>query len=666
MTMLAREVPENVRQNAATPINSLDAWRETWMRAANDPNRFWLKEAQENVRWMTPPTVGCEGDFFTIKDRPIRWFSDGVLNITETCLDQHVEKRPQGVAIIWEADDPADLKKITYQDLYDEVCRLANALKSLGVGKGDRVLVYMGIVPESVVAMLACARIGAVHSLVFGGFSSDAIRSRIEDCGARVVITQNEGRRGGRTIPLKAAVDHALEADLGVEHVIVFERTGNKVPMRQGRDIAWSDIVSDQRPVCAPEPMASEDPLFLMYTSGSTGAPKGLVHTCGGYVTYVGYTHRTVFDIRPGDVHLCSADTAWITGHSYAVYGPLINGCTTVIFEPPPTYPDAGRYWATVERHRVNIIYTAPTALRTLAAQDESHIHAYDLSSLRVLGTVGEPINLEAWNWYYDVVGKGRCTIVDTWWQTETGGICISPIAPATPVKPGCATLPLSGIEASVLDASGCVVKGPGEGALCISAPWPAMARTIYGDHERYYATYFKEFPGHYYSGDGCRRDSEGYYWVTGRVDDVINVSGHRMGTAEFEAALLHVEELTETAVVGYPHAIKGQGICVYIVLRDGVVADVALEEKVQQYLRKYIGAHARIDAFYAVDALPKTRSGKVMRRILRQIAKGHTTDFGDTSTLADASVVETLVEQLKTTSGRLVEPHQTTSVTSR
>lgn len=657
MTILAREVPDNVRRNAATPINSLDAWRETWMRAANDPNRFWLTEAQENVRWMTPPTIGVEGDFHTIGDAPIRWFSDGVLNITETCLDQHVETRPQDVAIIWEADEPEDLREITYQELYDDVCRLANALKSLGVQKGDRVLAYMGIVPESVVAMLACARIGAVHSLVFGGFSSEAIRSRITDCGARVVITQDEGRRGGRPIPLKATVDQALEADLGVEYVIVYERTGNDVSMQRGRDIAWSEIVGEQPAICAPEPMASEDPLFIMYTSGSTGAPKGLVHTCGGYVTYVGYTHRTVFDIRPGDVHLCSADTAWITGHSYAVYGPLINGCTTVIFEPPPTYPDAGRYWATVERHNVNIVYTAPTALRTLAAQDQSYIDAYDLSSLRVLGTVGEPINLEAWNWYYDVVGKGRCTIVDTWWQTETGGICISPIAPATPVKPGCATLPLSGIEANVLDASSRVIKGPGEGALCISAPWPGMARTIYGDHERYHSTYFKEYPGHYYSGDGCRRDSQGYYWVTGRVDDVINVSGHRMGTAEFEAALLHVEEILETAVVGIPHAVKGQGVCAYIVVRDGVVADAALEEKVQHYVRKHIGAHARVDVVHFVDALPKTRSGKIMRRILRQIARGRIDDFGDTSTLADATVVENLVRQLNPAAENQAQP---------
>src|SRR5690625_1871299 len=636
---IARAVPENVRQGAVTPLNSLHAWRETWMQSVNDPDAFWLQEAREQIRWMRAPTRGCQGDFYSVQDAPIRWFADGVLNITESCLDRHVETQPDAIALLWEADDERDRRAITYQELLDDVCRLANGLRSLGVKKGDRVVAYMGIVPESVVVMLACARIGAVHSLIFGGFSSDAIESRIHDSGARVVITQDQGRRGGKPIPLKETMDVALQDAPEVAHVIVFERTHAQVLWTAERDISWHALLQDQPTVCAPEPMAAEDPLFLMYTSGSTGKPKGLIHTCGGYATYVGYTHRTVFDARPGDVHMCTADTAGITGHSYTVYGPLLNGVTTVIFEPTPTYPDAGRLWRAVETHRVNVLYTAPTALRTLAAADDRFVLDYDRSSLRILGSVGEPINAEAWNWYYDVVGNGQCTIVDTWWQTETGGICISPIGPATPVKPGCATLPLPTIQPAIVDEQGHAQFGPAEGALCIRAPWPAMARTIHGDHARYYQTYFAPYPGYYFSGDGCRRDSDGYHWVTGRIDDVINVSGHRMGTAEFESALLEVKELTESAVVGYPHATKGQGVCAFLVARPHISISSAFEEKIQRHIRAHIGAHARIDRFEFVSDLPKTRSGKIMRRILRNIAAGKS-DFGDVSTLADADVV--------------------------
>lgn len=641
----ARQVPTRVRDGVQTSIHSLDAWREAWMSAANDPDGFWLDETRRSIRWMEAPTLGLEGSFHSIETEPLRWFSDGVLNVTESCLDRHAEKTPDHAAFIWEADEVSDARSVSYKELLEEVCRCANALKSLGVQKGDRVIIYMGMVPQAAVAMLACARIGAVHSLIFGGFSSDAIRDRIQDSGAKIVITQDEGKRGGRSVPLKATVDRALEESTGVEHVLVYERTGGPVTMKQGRDLSWAALVGAQSSQCAATPMAAEDPLFILYTSGSTGRPKGLVHTCGGYITYAAYTHRTVFDIRPNDVFACMADVGWITGHSYIVYAPLANGCTSVIFESIPTYPDCGRYWDMVERHKISIFYTAPTALRTLATKDPSFVRAYDRSSLRILGTVGEPINPEAWDWYYEVVGENHCTIVDTWWQTETGGICISPIAPATPVKPGCATLPMPGISPVLLNAEGRVLHGPNEGALCLAAPWPGIARTIYGDHQRFFSTYFEMYPGYYFAGDGCRRDTDGYYWITGRVDDVINVSGHRMGTAEFESALLHVPGLSETAVVGYPHPVKGQGVYAFIVVSDGVEVGPALEQKIQASLRELIGAHARVDAFQFVDALPKTRSGKIMRRILRKVVEGAHNEIGDTSTLADASVVDQLIE---------------------
>lgn len=646
MPIQERDVPAKVKEGAVTPITSLDAWRRTWMGAANDPDSFWLRQAKETLRWMKAPTIGCEGSFYHM-EQPIRWFSDGQLNVTESCLDRHVETRPDAPAIVWETDEPQDAVTWSYRKLAEEVSRIANALKSLGVKKGDRVVLYMGMVPEAMATMLACARIGAPHSVIFGGFSSDAIRSRVLDSGAKVLVTQDESLRGGRRIRLKDTVDKALLEDVGVEHVLVFVRTGAEINMVPNRDIAWNDLVPKQSTTCPAERMDAEDPLYILYTSGSTGKPKGLVHTCGGYATFIGYTHRTVFDIRPDDVFLCTADVGWVTGHSYTVYAPLINGCATVLFESTPTYPDAGRYWDAVERHKITILYTAPTALRTLAAKDDDYVHRHDLSSLRILGTVGEPINPEAWNWYYDVVGKGECTIVDTWWQTETGGICISPIAPATPVRPGCATLPLPGIQPHVLAADGRILRGPAEGALCIAAPWPGIARTIYGNHERYVSTYFSTHKGFYFAGDGCRRDENGNFWVTGRIDDVINVSGHRIGTAEIESVLLRIDELAESAVVGYPHPIKGQGVCAYMVLGEGIQATEALQDRIQHELRAGIGAHARIDLFEFVDELPKTRSGKIMRRILRKLAEGIVDDLGDTSTLADASVVDTLVQRV-------------------
>lgn len=641
----ARPVPSRVSDGARNGIDSLEAWREVWMHVANDPDAFWLAETRRSIRWKREPSVGLEGSFLSVRDKPLRWFSDGILNITESCIDRHVETQPDAAAFIWEADDVSEGRTVTYRQLLDDVSRCANALKSLGVKKGDRVILYMGMVPETAVTMLACARIGAVHSVIFGGFSADAIRDRVKDSGAKVLVTQDESRRGGRSMPLKATVDNALTGETTIESVLVFERTGGDIQWVEGRDHRWSELVPKQSNVCEAEPMKAEDPLFLLYTSGSTGSPKGLLHTCGGYITYAAYTHRNVFDIRPNDVFACMADVGWITGHSYIVYAPTANGCTSVIFESTPMYPDYDRYWDMVARHKVSIFYTAPTALRTLASKSEDYVKKHDLSSLRVLGTVGEPINPEAWQWYYDVVGKGECTIVDTWWQTETGGICISPIASATPVKPGCATLPMPGIVPVLMDASGHILRGPNEGALCLAMPWPGIARTIYGDHARFYSTYFDMYPGYYFAGDGSRRDPDGYYWITGRVDDVINVSGHRMGTAEFESALLHVPGLAETAVVGFPHPVKGQGVYAFIVVTDGVTVNDELEAKIQATLREQIGAHARVDAFQFVDALPKTRSGKIMRRILRKVVEGAHDEIGDTSTLADSAVVDDLIK---------------------
>jgi acetyl-CoA synthetase len=504
------------------------------------------------------------------------------------------------------------------------------------------------MVPEAAIAMLACARLGAIHSVVFGGFSAEALRDRVRDCGAKMVITQDEGRRGGRPLALKSVVDRALEDERQVRHVIVFRRTGAEIPMEAGRDVWWHDAVAGMEESCAPVECAAEDPLFILYTSGSTGKPKGLVHSTGGYLTYTSYTHQMVFDLREEDIYACVADVGWITGHSYIVYGPLANGATTVMFESTPMYPDAGRYWDLVQRHRVTIFYTAPTALRALAAQDQSLVTRYDRSSLRVLGTVGEPINPDAWLWYYNVVGEGRCSIVDTWWQTETGGICISPIAPVTETAPGSATLPLPGITPVLLDQDGHQILGPGQGKLCLAHSWPGQARTVWEDHERYVATYFSTYPGYYFTGDGCRRDARGYHWITGRVDDVLNVSGHRMGTAEFESALVNVDEVAEAAVVGFPHPIKGQGVYVYAVLQPGFEPSAEIEAGMRQACREAIGAHAGLDRIHFVPGLPKTRSGKVMRRILRKIVEGDGDKLGDISTLANPEVVEQIQQEFQ------------------
>ena len=638
-------VPARVSADSPNPIATLADWREAWLAARDDPDGRWLEETRRSIAWQRPPTLGLEGSFHDIADEPLRWFGDGVLNVTESCLDRHASAQPDRAAILWEGDEPGDVRRITYRELLADVCRAANALKALGVGKGDRVIIYMGMVPEAAVAMLACARIGAIHSVVFGGFSAEALRDRVRDCDAEVVITQDEGLRGGRIVPLKAVCDQALEGERGVRFALVLKRTGSGGTWVEGRDVDWHEALAAAPETCPAEPMAAEDPLFILYTSGSTGQPKGLVHTSGGYITWAAWTHRTVFDLRDDDVFGCMADVGWITGHSYIVYGPLANGTTTVMFESTPMYPDAGRYWDVVERLGITVFYTAPTAIRTLAAAGDEHVRRHDRSRLRVLGTVGEPINPEAWRWYFDVVGEGRCTVVDTWWQTETGGICISPVAAATPTKPGSATRPLPGISPVLVDEGGRRLRGPVAGHLCIDQPWPGQARTVWGDHPRYVATYFTTYPGLYFTGDGCRRDADGYHWITGRVDDVLNVAGHRMGTAEFESALLVRDEVAEAAVVGFPHAIRGQGVYAFVVLQPGMVADDELSRLLQATCREQIGAHARVDHFQVVPGLPKTRSGKVMRRILRKIVHGEADQLGDVSTLADPGVVPRLIE---------------------
>jgi acetyl-CoA synthetase len=621
----------------------METYRDSYARALANPDHFWLNETRARVFWRTPPTQGLNGDFRSVREKPITWFADGELNVTESCLDRHLDARGNKVAIIWEADEVGQGRSITYSELYAMVSRTANALRELGVNKGDRVIIYMGMVPEAAVAMLACARLGAIHSVVFGGFSADAIRDRVLDCDARVIITQDEGLRGGKHIPLKATVDSAIDGLEQVHSVLTLRHTGNAVGWTSGRDLWWHEVVDSASEHCPAEICAAEDPLFILYTSGSTGKPKGVVHTCGGYLTYAAYTHQTVFDLREDDIFACVADVGWITGHTYIVYGPLANGATTLMFESVPTYPDAGRYWDMVARHKISIFYTAPTAIRALAAQGDSYVQAHDRSSLRVLGTVGEPINPDAWRWYYEVVGEGRCNIVDTWWQTETGGIAITPIAPATPTSPGSATLPMPGIQPLLVNPDGQEQEGPAEGLLCIRHPWPGQARTVWGDHRRFYQTYFSSFDGLYFTGDGCRRDERGYYWVTGRVDDVLNVSGHRIGTAEFESLLTSHEAVAESAVVGFPHAIKGEGVYAYVVLQHGQIWSEELASQLQGLCRSGIGAHARVDHFQHVPGLPKTRSGKVMRRILRKVAQGQGDDLGDVSTLADPQVVEAI-----------------------
>lgn len=617
---------------------------EMYASSVNDPDKFW-GEVGQRLDWITPFTK-VKNTSFDHANVSIKWYEDGVLNVCANCVDRHLETRGDQTAIIWEGDNPADSKHITYKQMHEHVSRLANAYKKLGVVKGDRVILYMPMIPEAAYAMLACARIGAVHSIVFGGFSPDALASRVADCGAKLLVTADEGPRGGKNIPLKKNVDAAL-AISGDVPTIVVSRTGGGPGNKAGRDYDYAELVASVDADCPVEPMNAEDPLFILYTSGSTGKPKGVLHTSGGYLTYAAMTHEYVFDYHEGDVYWCTADVGWVTGHSYIVYGPLANGAISLMFEGVPTYPDASRFWQVCEKHKVNQFYTAPTAIRALMAQGSGPVNKCDLSSLKVLGTVGEPINPEAWNWYNEVVGKGKCPIVDTWWQTETGGHMITPLPGATAAKPGSATTPFFGIQPVLLEPTTGqeITETVAEGVLCIKDSWPGQMRSVYGDHERFVQTYFSDYKGYYFTGDGCRRDADGYYWITGRVDDVINVSGHRMGTAEVESALVAHPKVSESAVVGYPHDVKGQGIYCYVTLNADEEPTDELRLELRNWVRKEIGPIASPDLIQWAPGLPKTRSGKIMRRILRKIAENDFGALGDTSTLADPSVVENLIE---------------------
>jgi acetyl-CoA synthetase len=612
--------------------------------AAKDPDGFWRGEANR-IAWMKAPTKIRNVDFGGSSGHvSIKWYEDGVLNASVSCLDRHLATRGDQVAIIWEGDDPDSDSKVTYRELHGRVCQLANALRKLGVRKGDRVCIYLPMIVEAAVAMLACARVGAVHSIVFGGFSPDSLASRIQDSECTVVLTADEGRRGGRKVPLKANTDEALKTCPSVKHVVVAKNTGGQVPMQAGRDHWWSDLCDGEARTAEPEPMGAEDPLFILYTSGSTGKPKGVLHTTGGYMVWASFTHQYVFDYQEGETYWCTADVGWVTGHTYIVYGPLANGATTLMFEGVPNYPGVDRFWQVIDKHGVNIFYTAPTAIRSLMREGEAPVKKHSRKSLRVLGSVGEPINPEAWLWYYRVVGDERCPIVDTWWQTETGGILISPLPGAIAQKPGSATLPLPGVRPALVDNDGKILEGATEGNLVLLDSWPGQMRTVYGDHARFEQTYFSTFKGTYFTGDGARRDKDGYYWITGRVDDVINVAGHRMGTAEIESALVAHPKVAEAAVVGMPHEIKGQGIYAYVTLKAGEEPTEALRKELVTWVRKEIGPIASPDAIQWAPGLPKTRSGKIMRRILRKIAANETDSLGDTSTLADPAVVQELV----------------------
>ncbi len=633
-------VPEDVMRRTLTNASAARSLRQS---AIDEPDRYWAKVAGR-VHWSTPFTK-VKDVSFNSEDFRIRWFEDGALNASYNCLDRHLDSAGATTAIIWEGDEPGDVRRISYLEAHQETCRMANVLKARGVKRGDRVAIYMPMIPEAVFAMLACARIGAVHSVIFGGFSPDALASRIIDCGASVVITSDEGLRGGKRVPLKTNVDKALEKARGVSFVLVVERTYAQIPMKSGRDLFWHaqarDSVSAHCPV---EEMGAEEPLFILYTSGSTGKPKGVLHTTGGYLAYVAHTHELIFDYRRGDVFWCTADIGWITGHSYIVYGPLANGATVVMFEGVPNYPDSMRFWRICEQHKVNIFYTAPTAIRALMREGGEPAKSADLSSLRLLGTVGEPINPEAWLWYHERIGGGRLPIVDTWWQTETGGALIAPLPGATDLKPGSATLPLPGINAELVDAEGRRLEGATSGNLVLTQSWPGQMRTVYGDHQRFIDTYFTTYPGCYFTGDGARRDEDGYFWITGRVDDVINVSGHRLGTAEIESALVAHEAVAEAAVVGYSHDVKGQGIYAYVTLMEGCEESDTLKAELTATVRSEIGPIARPDFIQFASMLPKTRSGKIMRRILRKIAENDFAELGDTSTLADPGAVDALI----------------------
>ncbi|HEX9081777.1 MAG TPA: acetate--CoA ligase [Holophagaceae bacterium] len=628
-------------------IRGMEEYHRLYRLSLDNPEWFWGEQAKA-LTWFHPWQSVFDADY---KEVDFSWFLGGRLNASFNCIDRHLPTMGDKTAIIWAQDEPGVYTHITYRELKHQVCRVANVLLHHGVKKGDRVCLYMTMMPDLVYTMLACARIGAVHSVVFGGFSAEALRDRIVDARCKVVVTANEGLRGGKRVPLKKTVDRAIEGMSMVETVLVSRRTDGDVPMEAGRDHWLDEETTRQRSTCTNEWMGSEDPLFILYTSGSTGKPKGLLHTTGGYLTYAAFTHKVVFDYHPGDIYFCAADIGWITGHSYIVYGPLANGATTVIFESTPLYPDAGRYWQIVDDLGVNILYTAPTALRALAQAGDEWVKKYSRKSLRILGTVGEPINPEVWRWYHDVVGDKRCTVVDTWWQTETGGILITPLPGVTPTKPGSATLPFFGVKPVIVDpASGKAIEGNDvSGALCLATPWPGTARTVHGDHTRFKNTYFTQYPGYYFTGDGARRDEDGYYWITGRIDDVINVSGHRLGTAEVESALVAHESVAEAAVVGYPHPIKGQGIYCYVILNSGYAASNGKEQLVgalKEQVRQTIGAFATPDVIHLASGLPKTRSGKIMRRILRKIAAGEYEGMGDTSTLAEPDVVHKLIEE--------------------
>ena len=632
-------VPEEFAKNAHITSEMYEAM---YKRSIEDPDGFWADQANEFLDWMKPWGKVQEFDF-TKGD--IRWFEGGKLNVSYNCLDRHLETRGDQVALLWEADDPDVDKKVTYRELYEEVCKFSNVLKSRGVKKGDRVCIYMPMITEAAVAMLACTRIGAVHSIVFGGFSPDSLRDRILDSDCQTVITADEGVRGGKSVPLKVNADKALADCPNVKTCIVVRRTGGDVAWQEGRDVWYDEMMADASTDCPPEEMDAEDPLFILYTSGSTGKPKGVLHTTGGYLLFAAMTHKYVFDYHDGDIYWCTADIGWVTGHTYIVYGPLANGATTLMFEGIPTYPDASRFWQVIDKHQVNQFYTAPTAIRALMRSGEELVKTTSRKSLKLLGTVGEPINPEAWEWYYHVVGDSRCPIVDTWWQTETGGHMITPLPGAIGMKPGSASKPFFGVQPAIVDEQGNELEGECSGNLIIKAPWPGMMRTLYGDHQRFIDTYFTTYPGYYFTGDGCRRDADGYYWITGRVDDVLNVSGHRMGTAEIESALVLHSSVAESAVVGYPHDIKGQGIYAYVTLMAGVDESDELMKELVVFVRKEIGPIATIDILQWAPGLPKTRSGKIMRRILRKVAENEIDSLGDTSTLADPAVVDHLVE---------------------
>jgi acetyl-CoA synthetase len=617
-------------------------YAKLYAESAADPDKFWGEQGKR-LHWVKPYTKVKNTSFKG--EVSIKWYEDGTLNAAYNCIDRHLATRPDQTAILWEGDSPAEHKHISYAELYENVCRLANVMKAQGVKKGDRVTIYLPMIPEAAYAMLACARIGAVHSVVFGGFSPDSLIGRIQDCGSTYVITADEGLRGGRKVPLKANTDEALKSCPGVKTVLVVRRTGGSIGWKEGRDVWFHEAMGAASADCPPAVMSAEDPLFILYTSGSTGKPKGVLHTTGGYLVYTAMTHQYVFDYHDGDIYWCTADVGWVTGHSYIVYGPLANGATTLMFEGVPNYPDASRFWQVIDKHKVNIFYTAPTAIRALMREGDHFVTKTSRTSLKLLGSVGEPINPEAWLWYYRVVGNSKVPIVDTWWQTETGGILISPLPGATTLKPGSATLPFFGVKPQLVDGEGKILEGATEGNLCITDSWPGQMRTVFGDHKRFVETYFSTFPGKYFTGDGARRDEDSYYWITGRVDDVINVAGHRLGTAEVESALVANTKVAEAAVVGYPHDIKGQGIYAYVTLKLGIEPTEELRKELGQWVRKQIGPIATPDLIQWAPGLPKTRSGKIMRRILRKIAANEHTQLGDTSTLADPGVVKDLVE---------------------